>query len=252
MLAFLVNTFLTEKKSELLEASKPIDIKKKIIFKCVETTVIKPKLIIIIDDVITTSQINKIKNIPYPVTMAFLPPTSRHKNSAKITHNLKNYMIHLPLEANNKKYEEDNTLHIEDNFNTMNARIKALKILYPNAKYVNNHTGSKFTKNKKAMDRLFKVLKQHNYIFVDSRTTAKTVTKIYANKYKLKYLSRNIFLDNKKDKTYIQNQLIKAVQIAKKKGFAIAIGHPHSITLKTLAKSKYLLKGLDIVLIDSL
>jgi polysaccharide deacetylase 2 family uncharacterized protein YibQ len=134
----------------------------------------------------------------------------------------------------------------------MNARIKALKILYPNAKYINNHTGSKFTQNTKAMDILCKVLKQHNYIFVDSRTTAKTVTKIYANKHKLKYLSRNIFLDNKKDKTYIQNQLIKAVQIAKRKGFAIAIGHPHSITLKTLAKSKYLLKGLDIVLIDSL
>lgn len=252
ILAFLVNTFLTEKEAELLESSKPINIQKDIVFTCLETIVTKPKLVIIIDDVITLSQINKIKNIPYPVTMAFLPPTSRHKNSAKITHNLKNYMIHLPLEANNRKYEEDETLCIDDSFDTINARIKALKILYPNAKYINNHTGSKFTQNEKAMDTLCKVLKKHNYIFVDSRTTAKTVTKIYANKYKLKYFDRNVFLDNKKDKAYIQSQLIKTVQIAKRDGFAIAIGHPHIITLKTLAQSKHLLKGLDIILLDNL
>ncbi len=102
------------------------------------------------------------------------------------------------------------------------------------------------------MDKLLSILKKYNYIFLDSRTTAKTVAKKYAKKYNVKYLYRNIFLDNKRDKSYIQKQLRKVVRIAKRDGMAIAIGHPHSITLKTLSQSKYLLKNLDIVFIDKL
>ena len=211
-----------------------------------------PKLAIIIDDVTSQAHINKINKIPYPVTMAFLPPTSRHKNSAKISKNIDTYMIHLPLEAGSRKFEETKTLYTTDSLETIENRIIELKKLYPKATYINNHTGSKFTANSASMDKLLKILKKYNYIFVDSRTTAKTETKQYAKKHNLRYLSRNIFLDNKQDKKYIQKQLRKAVRIAKKNGFSIAIGHPHSLTLKTLAQSKHLLQGLEIILINKL
>jgi polysaccharide deacetylase 2 family uncharacterized protein YibQ len=102
------------------------------------------------------------------------------------------------------------------------------------------------------MDKLMRVLKKYSFEFVDSRTTAKSVVKQYAKKYNMKYLSRNIFLDNNQDKAYIQNQLKKAVKIAKKNGSAIAIGHPHSITLKTLKDSEYLLKDIELVFINQL
>ena len=66
ILTFLVNTFFIEKKLVPLE---PINIQKDIIFKCDETIIVKPvlskikiektnpKLVIIIDDVITISQV---------------------------------------------------------------------------------------------------------------------------------------------------------------------------------------------------
>jgi polysaccharide deacetylase 2 family uncharacterized protein YibQ len=184
--------------------------------------------------------------------MAFLPPTPRHKNSAKIAQQIDKYMIHLPLEAGSKRYEEKNTLHITDSLSIIDKRIKYLTKIYPKAKYLNNHTGSKFTSNRQAMDKLMEVLKKYNLIFVDSRTTAKTQAKIFAKKYQVKYLSRNIFLDNKQDKNYIRKQLKKAVKIAKKSGSAIAIGHPHTITLKTLKNSKDLLEGINLVYITSL
>jgi polysaccharide deacetylase 2 family uncharacterized protein YibQ len=211
-----------------------------------------PKLAIIIDDVTSSYQITKIKNIPYPVTMAFLPPTSKHKNSAKISQDINTYMIHLPLEAGSRRFEEENTLHINDSISKIEHRIRNLKKLYPRAKYINNHTGSKFTSNDKSMDKLIKILKKYNYTFLDSRTTAKTVASKYANKYHLTMLSRNIFLDNKQDKQYIKNQLTKAVKMAKKHGFAIAICHPHNITLKTLAQSKYLFEDINLVLINNI
>jgi len=245
-------TFSFEKKH--IDIKKDI-VKKSNIHKKIKKKVVlsKPKLAIIIDDVTNAQQVKTIQNIGFVITMAFLPPTKRHPNSAKITKHLKHYMIHLPLEAGrgSRMWEETDTLHISDSYRTIQNRIKQLHKWYPNTHFINNHTGSRFTANDKSMDKLMKVLKYNHFIFLDSRTTAKTVAKKYAKKYNVPYLSRNIFLDNKQDKSYIIKQLKKAINIAKKTGFAIAIGHPHKITLKTLKESKQLLKDFDLVYITS-
>jgi len=213
----------------------------------------KPKLAIIIDDVTTKRQINKVLNLGYVVNMAFLPPTTGHPNSAKITQSLENvYMVHLPLQASSFKFEEEHTLHITDSIEVIEDRIKYIREVYPNTLYMNNHTGSKFTSNEVAMDRLFQVLKKYNYIFLDSKTTADSVVKKVAKKHGIKMFTRDIFLDNKKDKVYIQNQLKKAIRSAKRNGSAIAIGHPYSITFETLKESKHLLEGLELVYINQL
>jgi polysaccharide deacetylase 2 family uncharacterized protein YibQ len=184
--------------------------------------------------------------------MAFLPPTPRHKNSALIAQDIPFYMIHFPLEAKSFKFAEINTLKTTDSYNKILARVKYLHKLYPNASFTNNHTGSKFTSNIEAMNKLMKALKQYNFTFVDSRTTAKSVAKQTAKQNGVRFLTRNIFLDNKQDKAYIQNQLKKAVDIAKKHGSAIAICHPRKLTLKTLKESKHLLKDVDLVLVNKL
>ncbi len=212
----------------------------------------RPMLAILIDDVTLQKQINKIQNIGYPITMSFLPPTKIHKHSADIAKPFDIYMIHLPLEAKTRRFEETNTLHIGDSLSKIDARIKYLKHIYPKAKYINNHTGSRFTANRDSMDKLLRVLKKYHFVFVDSRTTAKTKTKEFARKYQLRYISRNVFLDNKQNRQYIRNQLKKAVKIAKQNGSAIAIGHPHNITLQTLKDSKDLLKNIHLVYINKL
>jgi len=217
-----------------------------------QTILNKPKIAIIIDDVTTSYQVKKILSIPYPITMSFLPPTKGHKYSSLISKKIPIYMIHLPLEASNWNHEEENTLHVGDSLSAIDKRILQVKQWYPNTRYINNHTGSKFTSNRASMDKLIQILKKYNYIFLDSKTASHTATKEYATKYNLPYLSRNIFLDNNQDENYIFEQLKKAIKIAKRRGFAIAIGHPHKITLKTLSKAKYLFKGLDVVLIDKI
>ena len=234
-------------KQERIEEEKTQDIIKQNIVKSN-----KPKLAIIIDDVTTSRQVKKIKKIGYNVNISFLPPTSNHKNSAKIATDLDLYMIHLPLQASSSKYEEEKTLYITHSIDAIESRIKTLKKLYPKTRFINNHTGSKFTSNLQAMDKLFQVLKKHNYTFLDSRTTAKSVARISAKKYGLPLLSRNIFLDNKKDTKYIQKQLKKAIKLAKKNGSAIAIGHPYNITFETLKNSKHLLKDLELVFVQQL
>ncbi len=212
----------------------------------------KAKLAIIFDDVTTQRQINKINNIGYKTTISLMPPTKAHPNSAKIARKLSFYMIHFPLEAKYFKGEEENTLYIKDSYEKIEKRVSQIRKWYPNAKYTNNHTGSKFTSNKESMDKLFKALNKYDFIFMDSKTTSKTVGKQMAQKYNMPYIVRDIFLDNEHNFKYIQNQLKKAIKISKKRGYAIAICHPHSITIDTLRQSKYLLKDLDLVYLNEL
>ena len=213
----------------------------------------KPKLVIIIDDVVSKSQKDKILNIGYPITMAFLPPNGVQKESAIIAQNLPFHMIHFPMQASkNFKNIEVNTLNISDSYETIEARVKQLRVLYPNATYTNNHTGSVFTENYEAMDKLFRALKKYNFIFVDSKTTPNSVAKELSIKYQMPYIVRDTFLDNDRSFTAIQNQLKDAIRVAKKQGFAIAIGHPYEVTFKVLKESKHLLNDVEPIFLNKL
>jgi polysaccharide deacetylase 2 family uncharacterized protein YibQ len=212
----------------------------------------KPKLSIVIDDVTLQSQINHIKDIGYTVNISLMPPTKGHKNSAKIAQNLPFAIVHFPLQATITRFEEVNTLKVGDSYDKIEKRVAQIRKWYPKLKYTNNHMGSVFTADKTSMEYLIKALKKYNFQFIDSRTTSHSVVKEVTKEFGMPYIARNIFLDNNKDFDYIQNQLKKAIRIAKRTGSAIAIGHPYPITMEVLKKSKYLLKGLDLVYVNQL
>ncbi|SFV75737.1 FIG00638667: hypothetical protein [hydrothermal vent metagenome] len=212
----------------------------------------KPQLAIIIDDVATKSQVKNIHTINYPVTMSFLPPSKQRPNSAYLASKESFYMVHLPLEALHFSSPEKITLKVTDSQQTILNRVQEIKKLFPRVRYINNHTGSKFTANERAMNKLIYALKKYNIYFIDSRTTSKTkVPKVMKN-FGYEYIARDIFLDNKSDPAYIIKQLKKAVRIAKKYGHAIAIGHPHKTTIETLKHAQKYLKDLDMVQINQL
>jgi len=212
----------------------------------------RPKLAIIIDDISTQHQINLLKNVGYIVNASFLPPNKSRTHTVQVASKLDHYMIHLPMQASSNRFDEKKTLHIEDSISKIEKRILEVRKLYPKATFINNHTGSKFTSNKKAMDKLYQILKKYNFTFVDSRTTSHSVANLSAKKYGVRTLSRSVFLDNKKDEKYIIKQLKKAIKIARKNGSAIAIGHPYTITFKTLQKAKKYLDGIDVVYVEQL
>jgi len=212
----------------------------------------KPKLAIIIDDVQTASQVKAIKRLHLRVTMSFLPPRPGRPDSAKLAAHEKFYMVHLPLEAMHFSANEPHTLHVHDSQQKISARIQEIKHLFPRVAYLNNHTGSKFTANEVAMNRLIFALNANHIHFIDSRTTAKTMAPKVLKNFGLKYVARDVFLDNHTDKQYIVKQIKEAVALAKKRGHAIAIGHPHKNTLQALSESKNLFKDVDLVQINKI
>ena len=206
-----------------------------------------PKLVIIIDDVASYNHISEIKKINLKLTPSLMPASSDFPNTPKIAKNLDFYMIHLPLEALKYNSNSIKTLKVNDSFEEISKEIYKIRKDFPNAKFINNHTGSKFTSSKKAVIKLLDALDKYGFIFVDSKTISNSKVEEVLKSKNQKYIFRDVFLDNTQNLKDIENELKKAVQIAKKRGFAIAIGHPKKQTLKVLKNSGDILKGVEVV-----
>jgi len=213
----------------------------------------KPKLSIIIDDVSNYHEVKMIKKIPYKVTPSFFPPTDRFPDTPELALLFKFYMVHLPLQAKSSFVRVmQGTLNIHDSQLTIERRIVNIKEYFPEVKFINNHTGSAFTSDYNAMFKLYYAVDHNGLIFVDSRTIGSTKAKEVAEAFNIAFLERNVFLDNKLEREYIRTQLKKAVKIAKRRGYAIAIAHPKTETLSTLRNSSDLLNGVELVYINEL
>jgi len=211
----------------------------------------KPLLVLIIDDVSQAGQLKKIRSLPYHITPSIFPPSQMNAHSNRLAKGLKHYMIHLPMQSSIPKMNRMNkTMKISQSQEEIAARIREIRKLFPTGKYVNNHTGSVFTSNYPSMRKAYIELKRNGFIFIDSRTTGKSTVKRIANIYKDPYLSRDVFIDNVQSRAAILKQLKRAVQIAQKRGYAIAIGHPHSATFDALRHAGKILAPVQTVYID--
>ena len=213
----------------------------------------KPKLVIIIDDISNRKQLMHIQALHMAVTPSIFPPSHLSMQSHILAKNLKHYMVHLPMESGNRQFNKQyKTLKTSFSKAQMEARIKEIRRLFPTARYINNHTGSVFTNNYKVMYTLYGIMKKEGFTFIDSRTIASTKVKQIAHQYGDAYVARDVFIDNVQKIPYIHSQLKKAVRIAKKKGYAIAIGHPHKVTMQALASAKDLFRDVELVYIDQI
>jgi len=213
----------------------------------------KPRVVIIIDDVSTTGQMKRLGITGMKLTPSIFPPSELSMKSHKLATSLEHYIIHLPMESGNKKFNTQyKTLMTNDSVDTIDKRVKEIRKLFPNAKYVNNHTGSVFTANYNAMNTLYTALDKEGFIFIDSRTIGSSKVKKIASEFGDRYISRDIFIDNKHNIPYIHQKLKEAVSVAKRKGYAIAIGHPHKITMDALQQANPILKDVEVVYLDEI
>jgi len=212
-----------------------------------------PKLVIIIDDVHTKKQLDALKSIHLHITPSIFPPYQSAWDTQKLVQYTKHYMIHIPMESSSNKFNhQTKTILTSWSQNQIDKRIKKIREMFPNAKYVNNHTGSVLTADYNAMCMVYKALRKNGFIFIDSYTTPRSEVSHIAKKYHDKYIRRDVFIDNTQNISYIKRQIKKAIKIAKKKGYAIIIGHPHKATIQALKHSYYLFKHIEVVYIDEL
>lgn len=216
----------------------------------------QPTIAIIIDDMGNHfSKGEDLIKMPFPLTLAFLP---ERKHTTALTelarkHN-KEIMLHAPME---------NTLGIAlgkggltssmSEHEIKQSLLKSLRSV-PFAVGVNNHMGSKLTAHPQAMNWVMEALRDQPFYFVDSRTSAQSVAARTALKHQIPTLRRDIFLDHEQSREFVRKQFNKLIDIAREKGTAIAIGHPHKVTIKYLSWALPRLdkKGVSIATISSL
>ena len=204
--------------------------------------VTSPLISIIIDD-IGYRHIDDAKalSLPGPVTYAIMPHAPHSVKLSNIAHDSgKTVILHLPMEAmesEKNKFLGPGALKLdmkESQFiNTLSENLDSI----PNIIGVNNHMGSLLTSQPQQMEWLMEFLFLKKILFVDSVTSSNAITRNMAKINHVPYLKRDVFLDNHKDKMYINSQFLELVKIARRKGSAIAIGHPHPETIGVLAKN---------------
>ena len=208
----------------------------------------RAKLVLIIDDVATFEHASMIKSLGLKITPSIFPATKTHPDTPSIARTFEFYMIHLPMQAKHFDSPEIGTLTVNESFESMLEKIKKIRKDFPRAKYTNNHTGSRFTSDYDAMDKAYRALIEQGFIFVDSKTIAQTAVARAAKKYNQPYISRDIFLDDDPSASAVRRELVAAVNLAKKRGYAIAIGHPKKNTIAVIKASKNnILKDVEVV-----
>ena len=195
------------------------------------------RLAIILDDLGNDRGVAQaIFAMPYPLTISVLP---NHPHSVEIAQEAHRrgfqVMLHLPMESMRNERPETQELRPGMSAGDVNTLVGNLLHAVPDVAGVNNHQGSQSTADAALMDELMPLLREHNLFYVDSRTTAATVAYDTAQRFGVRSGFRNVpFLDDVAEVHAVRKQLQLALRDARKKGDAIAIGHPHPATLQAL------------------
>lgn len=166
-------------------------------------------------------------NLDIPLTIAVLPELSYSKESAlRITKAGKTLILHQPMQAINLSTDPGPSaimpeMSAEQIRNLLTKNLDSLGIKVG----LNNHEGSLITADIYAMKVVMEVCKERGMFFLDSRTNSKSVCKSVASEYGVKLYERNTFLDNTPSQADMIAMFKSGIEVAKKNGSVIMIGH---------------------------
>ena len=208
---------------------------------------------IIIDDMGSSEQeVRELMAINVPLTFSVIPGLSRMREVAEAAHR-KGYqvMVHMPMEPQGYPQQrmELNGLLLSQSDGEITERVNSFLKGVPYAVGANNHMGSRFTEDKAKMRLVLGLLKGRGMYFVDSRTSPRSVGYPLARGMGMETATRDVFLDNIQDGAAIRRQLQELTALARKRGSAIGICHPHKATIQTLAAAlpAYRQEGINFV-----
>jgi len=224
--------------------------------KAEPTTV--PKVAIVIDDLGYDGKLaRKFLKIEGPLSFSVLPHGTFSKSIARRIYDAgQELLLHLPMEPTG--YPEVNpgvgALMVEMTDVEIVQTLKENLDAFPYVKGVNNHMGSKFCQDERKLRPVMLELNTRGLFFLDSRTTSKTKAYTVAQELDVPSAERNVFLDNIQNPRAIRAQLSRLIELARLRGGAIGIAHPHEVTLEVLRQEipKLSKKGVELVPVSQL
>lgn len=200
---------------------------------------------IIIDDIgYRFVEDRQMISLPGNLTYAVLPNGPKAKQLANYAHQKgKEVILHMPMQSTLGILAEEGVLDVDMDEKGVISALREAFHNVPHAIGMNNHQGSLLTRHPGHMTWVMKEMAKQGYFFVDSRTSKQSVAEKIAQEQNVPVLKRDVFLDHDIDVDSIRAQFNELIIIAKKKGYAVGIGHPHP---ETIAVLKELLPTLEL------
>lgn len=199
-------------------------------------TISGPVIALVIDDLgLDLGDAQRVADLGIPLTMAVLPYPDEAASSAQLGVAAGNdVIVHLPMEPLGLADPGPHALQLALADADLEARTRWALARVPGAVGLNNHMGSRFTQDPRAMRVALNAVRNEIPLFLDSMTTGESRGAAVARGLGLAALERDIFLDHVIETQAIEARLADAEHLAQLRGWSIAIGHPHEETMQAL------------------
>ena len=194
-----------------------------------------PCLALVIDDVGRDLKLlQRFLGLETDITYAVLPHAPYTKQSIEALRGRKReYLLHLPMAPQDvsKVTREPVVVGMDGR---VGAATRECMARVPGATGANNHMGSALSTDPRKLALVLSIMKKNKLWFLDSKTAKDSIICRVARKLRVACRQRDVFLDDPPSQAAVLLKLENAVDVARKRGWAIAIGHPREATFKVV------------------
>jgi polysaccharide deacetylase 2 family uncharacterized protein YibQ len=197
------------------------------------------RIAIIIDDIgFDLGVVEEMARIRAPIAFAVLPHAPHAAEAAEILHAAgKEILLHLPMEP--RSYPEENpgagALFADMTDKEIRRQIALDLAAVPHVSGVNNHMGSRFMEDETRLSVVMNELGKRGLFFVDSRTTPHSRARETAEKARVRFAARSVFIDHTPGYlAALANLTLLPRQGGEGEEPLLMIGHPHPETVQAL------------------
>lgn len=197
----------------------------------------QPVVAVMIDDLgENLEEAHRVADLPGPVACAILPHTTHAVEIANLAHKAgKEVLLHLPMESVADMPLGPGGITLDMGEAEIKQTVQDDITSIPYLVGVNNHEGSLMTQHPGDLAWIMQALHTAgHYFYVDSYTTPGSVAYEIAREQGVAAARRNVFLDDTDTQESVELQWQRLIKVARKHGFALAIGHPRPATLALL------------------
>jgi polysaccharide deacetylase 2 family uncharacterized protein YibQ len=176
-----------------------------------------------------------LEKLGVPITYSVLP---FEDNTPAVVSQLRSrreeILLHLPMQPKHGEDPGPGALRLGMTDDQLRTGTLAALQAVPGAVGVNNHMGSGLSADSRSMGTILRVLSSRGLFFLDSRTSPDSVGYRTARSLGLPATERQVFLDSDPGEAAVHEQFRRLLELARSRGAAVAIGHPHPDTLAVL------------------
>lgn len=191
------------------------------------------KLCIVIDDAgYSLSALDAFLKLRGEITIAVIPGLANSAEAARRVRAAgKTLFLHAPMQPEGGQDPGPDALRTDmDDHGIRTVLGRWLGEVGPVAG-INNHMGSLATAHEATMRSVLAVARERSLVFLDSRTTARTVSAAVGGRLGVPVAERDVFLDDEPGVEPVTDGMERAKTIARRRGYALAIGHVQNSVL---------------------